>query len=333
MKYDYIHKIVHASGVAPGELVLVHFWGEDTEKPIANAFMAAVASLGATPVLLQQARSINRCIFEGAAGTCFGESYFQLFSQFDAVLDVFAYQPILLGYRLEAEQLALYRQYIARLFSAMMKAKRFVQIRIPTEANAEESGLEPADYIGRMERAYDIDYQALHAACTEAREKLKPMNRLILESGTGHRLTFDLTGRDWHIDAGDGDWPCGEIYVAPNEWGTNGSVYFEKLFIEDVGVFTCVTLYVQDGKLIGSDHEDVTSFIRRLAPENTVVCELGLGMNPNVTDLCGYTVLDEKLAGSFHIAIGANHMFGGQNVASMHLDFVSAAAFRLLPMA
>ena len=63
-------------------------------------------------------------------------------------------------------------------------------------------------------------------------------------------------------------------------------------------------------------------FLSQLSPENSVVCELGFGMNPNVKDLCGYTVLDEKMAGTFHIALGANHMFGGENKASLHLDLV-----------
>ena len=56
--------------------------------------------------------------------------------------------------------------------------------------------------------------------------------------------------------------------------------------------------------------------------ENRIVCELGPGMNPNVTDLCGYTLLDEKMAGTFHIAVGANTMFGGENRATDHGDFV-----------
>ncbi len=36
MKSETISKIVKASGVSAGELVLVHFWGEDAEKEIAN---------------------------------------------------------------------------------------------------------------------------------------------------------------------------------------------------------------------------------------------------------------------------------------------------------
>lgn len=90
MNHETISKIVKASGVSAGELTLVHFWGEDADKHIANQFAAAVAALGATPVLLQQARSINRDIFSGAKESCFNDRYFELFSSFDTVLDVFA---------------------------------------------------------------------------------------------------------------------------------------------------------------------------------------------------------------------------------------------------
>ena len=75
----------------------------------------------------------------------------------------------------------------------------------------------------------------------------------------------------------------------------------------------------------GSNHPDVAAYFAGQPRENRVVCELGFGMNPNITSLCGYTVLDEKMAGTFHIAVGANHMFGGTNKASDHIDFVGYA--------
>lgn len=331
MKNIQIHNMVKASGVTSGELVLVHFWGEDTDKAIANEFVAAVASLGATPILLQQARSVNRAIFQNATENCFGEAYFAMFSKFDAVLDVFAYQPIILGDSLEPTQMKLYRRYISRLFSALTQAKRFTQIRMPTEANAQESGLEPGDYITRMEQAYNIDYDALQAGCLGKKAQLEAMSQLVVHSGANCALSLDLTGRVWHIDAGDGDWPCGEIYIAPNEAKTQGSVFFETLFLEDVGLFSDVTLYIQDGMLTRSSHGEINAFLQSLSPENRVVCELGFGMNPNVTNLCGYTVLDEKMAGTFHIAIGANHLFGGENKADIHLDLVNAGPFRITP--
>ena len=63
MDRKMISKIVKASGISSGELILIHFWGEDADKEIANNFMIAVAEIGATPILLQQSRSVNRDIF------------------------------------------------------------------------------------------------------------------------------------------------------------------------------------------------------------------------------------------------------------------------------
>lgn len=321
MDRTIISKIVKASGVSAGEMVLIHFWGEDADKEIANGFMTAVAETGATPLLLQQSRSVNRDIFLAAKESCFGGQYFDLFTKFDAVLDVFAYRPVILGYEIGEDQFELYRRYMAQLFSKLMKCKRFTQIRIPTAANAEESGLDPQDYIQRMERAYDVDYAAVYEACKREKDRFDGVDHVLLRTGEDCELSLELTGREWHIDAGDGDLPCGEIYIAPVEDKTQGTVYFETFYLDGTR-YERVRLGIKDGRVIHSDQSEIAAFFEKQPPENRVVCELGFGMNPNVTDLCGYTVLDEKMCGTFHIAVGANHMFGGTNEASDHIDFV-----------
>lgn len=321
MKVETIRRLVKASGVSAGELILVQFWGEDADKDIANRFAAAAAEQGATPVILQQSRSINREIFSCAKDSCYDERYFDLFSNFDAVLDIFAYQPVVLGSALEAEQAALYRRYMARLFSKLTECRRFTQIRIPTQATAEESGIDPQEYIQRMNAAYDVDYEAISAACARKAEQLAGAEHAALYTGGDCVLRLDLTGRSWRIDAGDGDLPCGEIYIAPVEDGTNGDVFFESFWLDGVK-YSSVTLHIAGGEVYSSSEPEVAAHFARQPRENRVVCELGLGMNPGVTDLCGYTVLDEKMAGTFHIAVGANDMFGGENKASDHIDFV-----------
>ncbi|MGL5634500.1 MAG: hypothetical protein ACRDDL_05515 [Sarcina sp.] len=55
---------------------------------------------------------------------------------------------------------------------------------------------------------------------------------------------------------------------------------------------------------------------------NTVIAEFGIGLNENVKEIIGYSVLDEKCKGTVHIAIGSNKMFGGNNESSLHFDFV-----------
>ena len=329
MKKETIYKLVKASGVTAGELILIHFWGEDADKDIANQFAASVAALGAAPVLLQQARSINRDIFSSAKESCFDNRYFELFSGFDAVLDVFAYQPVILGYEIESGQMELYRRYMSRLFCKLMECRRFTQIRIPTQANAEESGLDPLDYIQRMNHAYDIDYDAVRAACERELEQFSGVRQVAVHTGSACVLHLDLTGRTWLIDAGDGDLPCGEIYIAPVEKKTNGSVFFETFYLDNVK-YTDVILQITNGEVTDSSHAEITKRFAEMPIENRIVCELGLGMNPNVADLCGYTLLDEKMAGTFHIAVGANNMFGGENRAADHVDFVGRGEIKIV---
>lgn len=274
MTRETIAKIVKASGVSAGELILIHFWGENADKTVADQFAAAVAALGASPVVLQQARSVNREIFAGAKESCFDERYFGLFSKFDAGLDVFACQPIVLGYELEDAQMELYRRYISQLFEKLVTCRRFAQIRIPTAANAAESGLDPQEYIRRMDRAYDVDYAAVRAACEHAAAQFAGASRVTVRTGEGCVLQLELTGRTWLTDAGDGDLPCGEIYIAPVEAKTNGDVFFGTLYLEGEA-YTDVTLQITNGEVTGSSQKAVAAHFAALPRENRIVCELG----------------------------------------------------------
>lgn len=329
MHTQTIANIVKASGVSSGEMVLIHFWGEDCHKSIANQFVASTASLGATPILLQQSRTVNRDLFSTAKDTCFDDRYFKLFSNFDAVLDVFAYQPVQLGYALSDSQMLLYRRYMSNLFHSFMGCKRFTQIRFPTKENAEESGLDPEEYVDRMTKAYDVDYEQIKHACNAQLKRLNGIHQAALHTGSGCTLYFNLADRVWHIDSGDGDLPCGEIYIAPIEEQTNGSVFFETFYLNQK-LYQNVKLDICRGEVRSSNHKELTCYFNEQPEANKIICELGFGMNPHVTSLCGCTVLDEKMAGTFHIAVGSNIMFGGKNEAACHNDFVGHGTLEIL---
>lgn len=140
MTRETIAKIVKASGVSAGELILIHFWGENADK--------TVAALGASPVVLQQARSVNREIFAGAKESCFDERYFGLFSKFDAVLDVFACQPIVLGYELEDAQMDLCGY---TLLDEKMAGTFHIAVGANTMFGGENRATDHVDFVGRGE--------------------------------------------------------------------------------------------------------------------------------------------------------------------------------------
>ena len=321
MTQEQITRLVKASGVSAGELILLHFWGEDGQRPWLDRFAAAVASLGASPVVLQQSRTGNRALFGAASEEAFSDRYFERFSGFDAVLDLFAQEPLTLGEQLPPEQQKRYHRYLARLFAVLMKSGRFAQLRLPTAENAAAAGLEPEDFRRRMTEAYDVDYGALCRACEREAARFSGVTRVALRTGQDCVLHLDLNGRRWSCDAGDGDLPAGEVYIAPVEEHTNGSVFFDTLFLEGRR-FSDVMLRVENGAVCEANDPAVWDWFAARTQAERVVCELGIGLNAHVTELCGYSVLDEKAAGTFHIAVGANNLFGGQNAAADHVDFV-----------
>lgn len=322
IRRDLIKRLVKAIGVSEGEIVLLHFWGEDKDLTLLHNFANEIALLGASPIKLQQSRTLNAELFRNAKDSCFGEGYFKQFDQIDTVIDVFMYQPVVLKEKLDEEHMNIYRQYMRNIFSSLMKARKFVQLRVPTDENAEGTSLEPEIFKQRMLEAYDVDYDMLKASCEEKISEIKGSKSVIIKTSDTDELTLNLDGRGWLIDAGDGDLPCGEISIAPVEGVAEGSVYFDRLYVEDTGKYEDIRLIIKKGRLISSNKDDFNSYLKQLPENGNVICEFGIGMNPNITELIGYTVLDEKMVGTFHIAIGDNTMFGGNNSAPLHMDFV-----------
>lgn len=317
---DVIHKIVHAIGIAPGSVVLLQFWGEDEDRATLHAFEAAVAAADAAPFAMQQSRRNNAVLFASMTQSVFTDRYFDILAPVNVVIDIFMQPPVVPGEDMPEKALPLYRAYMRGLFDRLGGVDTFVQVRVPTAANAAESGLSPEAFVARMARAYDIDYAALRAACREKVSALEGKASATVYTD-GCMLTLSLAGRVWHVDAGDGDFPCGEVYAAPIEAATNGTVRFAQLRLPE-GFFEDVVLTVEAGIITGCTHAGFKALLSALPKGGNVVCELGLGMNPGIDALVGYPVLDEKMAGTFHLGLGMNLPFGGTNEAPCHMDLV-----------
>ena len=52
-----------------------------------------------------------------------------------------------------------------------------------------------------------------------------------------------------------------------------------------------------------------------------LIGELGIGINPGAR-VVGATIIDEKVLGTAHVAIGSNYWYGGQIKTIIHLDQV-----------
>jgi hypothetical protein len=168
-------------------------------------------------------------------------------------------------------------------------------------------------------------------------------------SGNDHQLTCDLAG--WFneplMSPGviyHGSWgnvPPGETFCCPNPRGVIGSVAINGSIPGHVCADSEeVILEFEQGRLRRwvTDAEPLRQFFveqAALATERgdanwNAFAELGIGLNPAVTQLTGNSLFDEKAYGTIHIAIGDNSGFGHPIESQIHADLVSREPSLLL---
>lgn len=152
-------------------------------------------------------------------------------------------------------------------------------------------------------------------------------------------LSFEISGRpilvaDGIIDAEDmrrGDVglniPDGEVFLAPLEHSANGHIVFDYVNAEGFGFIRNLKLRFRNGKVVwfnasSKDRRIFKKFLDSNTGEKDRIAELGIGTNP-AAEFVGRTIVDEKIFGSIHIAIGNNRgAYHGKNKASSHLDMI-----------
>ncbi len=155
-----------------------------------------------------------------------------------------------------------------------------------------------------------------------------------LRGTAGTDLTLKVAGRPWQTDAGGlepggaGNYPGGEVFVAPHRDGADGVLVADLTvpYTVDGLVDEPVTLRFERGRVTSIEGGRAARMLRELVEGAgagaDVVAELGIGLNGAVSPQ-GNVMLDEKAAGTAHVAIGRNTgPMGGDNEASIHVDCI-----------
>jgi aminopeptidase len=179
--------------------------------------------------------------------------------------------------------------------------------------------------------------QQVKKLCKYYRKSLEGADKIRITAKDDTDLTFSIKGRpilvaDGRIDEEDikkGDVglniPDGEVFVAPLERSANGPITFDFVTIPGFGKVTNLNVEFKDGKIVWFNSPQKKIFKKFLdsnVGEKDRIAELGIGTNP-AAKYVGETIVDEKIFGSIHIAIGNNTgAYHGKNRASSHLDMV-----------
>jgi aminopeptidase len=210
--------------------------------------------------------------------------------------------------------------------------KRWCGTLWPTPALAQDAGMSDDDYAAFVERALFLDRPDPVAAWRELSDRQQTVvDRLneareihIAAPGTDLRLRVD--GRTWINSNGRRNMPSGEVFTGPIEDSANGTVRFtipsspRGVLVEDV------TLTFEDGRVTtataarGQDYLDAAL---ATDPGARFLGEIGIGTNPGIDRPSGAILLDEKMAGTVHLALGRSYPeTGGRNSSALHWDLL-----------
>jgi aminopeptidase len=108
---------------------------------------------------------------------------------------------------------------------------------------------------------------------------------------------------------GDGklNMPDGEIATAPHTESLEGQIYFEQPGVLGGRLMHDIRLRWQAGRLVevsASTHQDYLQAIVQTDAGASLIGEFGIGLNPHITHFCHDILLDEKIGGAIHIALG-----------------------------
>ena len=144
--------------------------------------------------------------------------------------------------------------------------------------------------------------------------------------GEGTDLILEVGDRTFIPADGTANFPDGEIFTGPKEDKTRGHVTFTYPAIYGGQSVEGIRLEFEAGKVVDARADKNEEYlIKKLDtdPGARVLGELGIGTNYGIEAFSGEILLDEKIGGTVHLAVGASYPeTGGINESAVHWDMV-----------
>jgi leucyl aminopeptidase (aminopeptidase T) len=201
---------------------------------------------------------------------------------------------------------------------------------VATEAGARGATL-PGITKEVMIAGLDADYEAIAAHCVEVKQQVVDADEVRITSPQGTDLTIDPGSREWQSDTGINhqagnfsNLPAGEVFVSP--LSGDGRVVVDGSMAGQGRLEQPIAFDVEAGQVVRIEDPTLRGEVEAAAEEvgeaASNLAELGIGTNVGVTELVDSVLLDEKAAGTVHVAIGDDASIGGDVEAPLHLDGV-----------
>lgn len=139
-------------------------------------------------------------------------------------------------------------------------------------------------------------------------------------------VTAKIEGRKWVNCDGKENFPDGEIFTSPVEDAVDGKVHFEFPLIYAGKEIEGIRIKIEKGRVVEASAEKGEELLLTILDTDEgarTFGELAIGTNYGIKNSTKNILFDEKIGGTFHMAIGDSFPeAGGENKSVIHWDMI-----------
>ena len=209
---------------------------------------------------------------------------------------------------------------------------KWVTTLYPTDGFAQDAGMSLKDYedfVFNAVHANEDDPIAYWNSTAEGQQKaidfLSTKDKVTLR-GPNVDLTLSIKGRKFMNSTGMYNMPDGEVYTGPVEESLNGWVRYTYPAIYGGVAVEGAELHFKNGRVEQATAAKNQEYLLKMLDSDAgsrYVGEFAIGTNYDINKFTGNILFDEKIGGTFHMALGAGYPeTGSHNKSSIHWDMI-----------
>jgi aminopeptidase len=330
----------YSTSVRPGERVAIIATTE--ALPVVRELFVLVLQRGAHPHILLEIPDQEELYYANASDKQleFVPTFHKIaFEEFDVLLKIRSETNTRALTQVNPDRLARRQKGLSSLLAAQMerganRSLRWMSTLFPTRAYAMEAGMGYEAYQDFFYSACKADgntidpvaeWQAVKARQQTYIDRIQGHDQVMLR-GPNVELTLSIQDRKFVNACGLVNLPDGEIYTGPAEGSANGWVRFTYPAVYHGQIVSGIELTFEAGKVVQATAEKNEALLLRILdsdPGARYLGEFAIGTNFQIDRFTHNILLDEKIGGSFHLAIGAGYPeTGSLNKSAVHWDMI-----------
>ena len=328
----------YSTDIQPGDRVVIE--ATTAAEPMLEALIERILENGGYPYLITKLPREEAIFYQFAkeAQLLQTPEFLQMaYEQFEARIRLHSLSDTKHLSNVEPEKQALFSKAMSPILSTQMQRGlsrdlKWCTTLYPTQGYADEAGMS-------LDAYKDFVYSAMHANTDDPVsywEKVKKdqahfvklfegKDKVVLR-GPNVDLRLSVKGRKFVNACGLNNMPDGEIFTGPVETSVNGWVRYTYPSEHEGRVVENIELEFVEGRVLHAKAGKNQDFLLRMLDSDQgarYVGEFAIGLNFEINKFTGNILFDEKIGGSFHMALGAGYPeTGSQNKSHIHWDMI-----------